>query len=59
MTAQLQATPASAPVPIQDPEYRTLRRLAKLTTTGIPDHPVDALQQVVDLARELTVSRSP
>jgi two-component system sensor histidine kinase DevS len=57
MTAQLQASPAPPPPPIEDPEYRTLLKLATLTSAGIPDHPVDALQQVVDLARELTESR--
>ncbi len=57
MTTQVQESPNPPPAPIQDPEYRTLLRLARLTSTGIPDHPVDALQQVVDLARELTVSR--
>jgi GAF domain-containing protein len=57
MTAQLHSSPTPPPAPAQDPEYRTLRRLASLTAQGIPDHPVDALQQVVDLARELTISR--
>ncbi len=57
MTAQLQATPAPAQPPGEDPEYRALLKLATLTSGGIPDHPVDALQQVVDLARELTGSR--
>jgi hypothetical protein len=57
MTAQLRASPTPPPSPIQDPEYRTLLRLTKLTSGGIPDHPVDALQQVVELARELTIAR--
>jgi GAF domain-containing protein len=57
MTAQLRASLTPPPAPIQDPEYRTLLRLAKLTSGGIPDHPVDALQQVVELARELTIAR--
>jgi GAF domain-containing protein len=47
----------SARAPGEDAEYRALLKLAGLTATGIPDHPVDALQQVVDLARELTTSR--
>ncbi len=38
----------------RDPEYRALRRLAGLETL---DHPLDALQQVADLARELTRAR--
>jgi GAF domain-containing protein len=37
-----------------DPEGRALRRLARTTKKGIPDRPIDALQQVTDLARELT-----
>jgi GAF domain-containing protein len=41
----------------RDPEYRALRKLARLTARGIPDHPLDALQQVTDLAQELTKSR--
>jgi GAF domain-containing protein len=57
MTAQLQSNPASTQPPIDDPEYRTLRKLAKLTEAGLPDHPVDALQQVVDMARDLIASR--
>jgi GAF domain-containing protein len=57
MTAQLQASPSPVPPPIEDPEYRALLKLATLTSSGIPDHPVDALQQVVDLARELIISR--
>ncbi len=40
-----------------DPEYRALRRLADATAGGIPHHPLDALQQVADLARELTNAR--
>ena len=57
MTAQLQSNPAPTPPPLEDPEYRTLLKLATVTSAGLPDHPVDALQQVVDLARELIVSR--
>lgn len=41
----------------RDPEYRTLRRLARVTANGLPEHPLDALQQVADLARELTGAR--
>lgn len=57
MTAQLQSTPAPAQPPMEDAEYLTLLKLAGITAGGIPDHPVDALQQVVDLAREMTTSR--
>jgi GAF domain-containing protein len=42
---------------VRDPEYRVLRKLARATSRGIPDQPLDALQQVVDLARELTRAR--
>ncbi len=38
----------------RDPEYRALRRLARTTAAGVPEQPLDALQQVVDMARELT-----
>ena len=41
----------------RDPEYRALRRLARTTARGVPDRPLDALQQVTDLARELTSAR--
>ncbi|MDP3767337.1 MAG: GAF domain-containing protein [Dehalococcoidia bacterium] len=41
----------------RDPEYRALRHLARTTAPGIPDRPLDALQQVADLARELTAAR--
>lgn len=57
MTAQLQSTPTPAQPPVEDAEYNTLLKLAGITAGGIPDHPVDALQQVVDLAREMTTSR--
>jgi GAF domain-containing protein len=41
----------------RDPEYRALRKLARLTARGVPDHPLDALQQVADLAQQLTKGR--
>jgi len=40
-----------------DPEARALRGLARLSAAGIPERPLDALQQVADLARELTGAR--
>ena len=41
-----------------DAEFRTLRRLAKLVRRKAkPRTPIDALQQVVDLAREMTAAR--
>lgn len=40
-----------------DPEYRTLRCLACATAEGIPERPLDALQQAADLACELTGAR--
>lgn len=41
-----------------DPEYRALRSLAaKLRTAAKPRTPIDALQVVVDLAREITRAR--
>jgi len=40
-----------------DPEARALRGLARLSAAGTPPRPLDALQQVVDLARELTDAR--
>ena len=42
---------------LRDPEYRALRRLARATHKGVPEQPLDALQQVADLARELTRAR--
>jgi len=42
---------------LRDPEYRALRRLARATARGEPDRPLDALQQVADLAKELTSAR--
>ena len=39
-----------------DPEGSALRSLAKATKDGVPEKPLDALQQVADLARELTKS---
>ena len=41
---------------INDPEERALRSLARVVKKGLPERPVDALQQVADLARELTKS---
>jgi GAF domain-containing protein len=41
----------------RDPEYRALRRLARITSRGLPERPLDALQQVVDIARDLTRAR--
>jgi GAF domain-containing protein len=41
----------------RDPEYRALRKLARVTAGGVPDHPLDALHQVTDLAQELTKGR--
>jgi GAF domain-containing protein len=40
-----------------DPEARALRGLARLAAAGIPARPLDALQQVAELARELTDAR--
>lgn len=57
MTTQLHSSPTPAPPPDEDAEYRALRKLAGLTASGLPDHPVDALQQVVNLAKELIASR--
>ena len=42
---------------LRDPEYRTLRRLAATTARGVPEKPLDALQQVADLAQALTRAR--
>ena len=41
----------------KDPEELALRGLAKLTTNGVPERPVDALEQVAGLARQLTKAR--
>jgi len=41
----------------RDPEYRALRRLARATARGVPDKPLDALEQVADIARDLTHAR--
>ena len=41
----------------RDPEARALRGLARATAGGIPERPLDALQQVADLARGLTRAR--
>ena len=44
--------------PATDPEYRALRALAaKLRITAKPRNPLDALQVVVDLAREITCAK--
>jgi GAF domain-containing protein len=40
-----------------DPEYRTLLRLAQVTRGPKPRRPEEALQTVVDLAREMTHAR--
>lgn len=61
-TTQRTRTGRSAPAPAAavhpDPEYRTLLRLAALVRAGTPPRtPLDALQQVVDLARELTAAK--
>jgi two-component system, NarL family, sensor histidine kinase DevS len=49
---------ASPAVKLQpDAEYRTLLRLAELTRGSKPRRPEEALQQVVDLAREMTNAR--
>jgi GAF domain-containing protein len=53
-------TPAGEPAPppaIEDAEYRALRRLAELLDGPRHRTPLDALQQVVDLAREMTRAR--
>ena len=50
-------TQAEPAVVSLDPEARALRGLARLSAVGIPERPLDALQQVVDLARELTGAR--
>ena len=42
---------------LRDPEYRTLRRLARATARGVPERPLDALQQVAEVTRELTAAR--
>ena len=52
--------PPAEPVapPQHDPEYRTLLRLAELLRSAPkPKRPLDALQQLVDLAREMTAAR--
>jgi GAF domain-containing protein len=57
MTAQLQSSPSAEPQVGVDAEYRALLSLARLAAHGVPAKPLDALQQVADLARELTGSR--
>jgi GAF domain-containing protein len=56
------ASPANVSRPLgrllrRDPEERALRRLSQVTAKGIPEHPLRALEQVTDLARELTNAR--
>lgn len=41
-------------LPTRDPEYRALKRLAALNRKSPPRTPTDALQHIVDAARELT-----
>jgi GAF domain-containing protein len=41
----------------RDPEYRALRKLAERNRKRPPKTPLDALQHVVDVARELTDAR--
>lgn len=48
------AAPARQRLPRRDPEYRALRRLADRNRREPPRSPTDALQHVVDVARELT-----
>lgn len=51
------AAPAKGAVPI-DAEYRALMRLAELVREHpSPETPIDALQLLVDVAREMTISR--
>jgi len=53
-----QRAPAAAHARPEDGEYRALLRLAALVRAGPPPRtPLDALQQLVDLARELTRAR--
>jgi len=49
-----QAAPARRRLVRRDPEYRALRRLADRNRKEPPRNPTDALQHVVDVARELT-----
>ncbi len=49
-----QATPRRKGLLDRDPEYRALRRLADRNRKHPPKTPLDALQHVVDVARELT-----
>jgi two-component system sensor histidine kinase DevS len=57
MLVAMVAQPASGPRRRRDPEERALRRLARATARGIPEKPVDALEQVAGLARALTRAR--
>lgn len=40
-----------------DPEYQALRRLAQTMAAGTPNKPLEALEQVAALAREMTHAR--
>lgn len=52
-----QQTQSRWPAARRDPEYRVLRRLARTTARGQPDPPLEALEQVTDIARSLTNAR--
>lgn len=57
-TPRVQRPPVEpAPASNTDPEYRALLRLAAATRGPKPKRPEDALQIVVDLAREMTNAR--
>ena len=45
------------PEPVRDPEYRALLRLAEVVRGPKSQRPEEALQRVVDLAREMTNAR--
>ena len=49
--------PEALPEPVGDPEYRALLRLAEVVRGPKPQRPEEALQRVVDLAREMTNAR--
>ena len=42
---------------LRDPQYRALQGLARIAAREAPQRPLDALQGVADLARELTDAR--
>jgi len=42
---------------LRDPESRALRQLARAVAQGTPERPLDALEQVTELARKLTRAR--